>query len=149
MMNSRQIFSTGRQTVASLGKSTFAIDVTVQNAFFVCMGINIADTLGGSNLQFWDLVLAKTNDRLSKNPISIHGYINMSGVYQDAGGYTRANGRPHFIVAGGDKMLVTFYNNDNANAVYMSAAFTGYFIDGSGRMVQDIANIPAAVQAKN
>jgi len=148
MMNSKQILSTGRLTVAALSKGTYAIDVTFQNGYFVCNGISIASTFGGNNLHFFDIVLSGSNDRLSKNPLSVYGYINTSGAYQDAGGYFRKNGRPMFMVKGGEKIMVTFYNNETVNTIYPSAVFTGYYVDGSGRAITDIPNIPASVLAK-
>ena len=149
MLNSKQIFSTALTAVPNAGSATIPIIITIQNAIFVCQGIGASTQLGNTDTMYVDISLQNSRDKWSSKPVCLSGLMNNGVTFNSAdGAYYRFNGRPHFMIQGGETIQVTFTNTDPANSIYASLALIGYFCDLSGRNLCDNFNIPAQVLAK-
>lgn len=146
MFLSKQTYSTGVQTIT--GTTPVTSKIQTSNITFVCQQIAISESENTSlyNL-FFDITLGYSRDIYTDRPMSVFPYWNTSIYTSNRDAYTRANGRPLFIVKGGETIFTNFYNI-SADNMKASVAYIGYNIDASGRPVVDLPNIPAAIVSK-
>lgn len=144
MINSKQILSTGMQTVLANTSLVIPIDAGLQNSFFVCDQISVFATQSLATFLYFDIKISGSNDRLSSNPISSQGFINRNSIYSSNNdSFSRENKKPIFIVKGSEKILITFYC-DTA-PVSAGLSLFGYYVDKYAHNIIDIPGTPVNI----